>query len=312
MIIPAGMTKDEGRAALEIIDNTLVAACGCAIHKKGEGAALPYEPAFIELLLTQWAKATKKAVKDAIGGLLARSGEITQKEAQAVLKDIGVAVVDRFKPPVEKAVPGLMRQSYKEPRNKVLKKLRIKLAWDQVDDGAIEWLTDHHLYWVGSYYDKEVSGALAKVMEEGLSQGLGRADVGKQLKTFFDDYPGVASKPESYWRGFAANGMNRSRGFGLLRGYEAAEITVLVIRAVMDERTSEICRNLNGREIPIINASRQRDAMMEAEDPEDVKRIAPWPKLAAIQDVSDAAVLAQGVAMPPYHFHCRTTVVAKM
>lgn len=306
------MTKDEDRAALEVIDNSLARVCGCHIHKKGEAFPLPYEPAFVELLLTQWAKATKKAVKDAIAGLLSRSGEITQKEAQIVLKDIGVAVVDRFKPPVEKVLPGLMRKSYKEPRDKTLKKLRVKLAWDQVDDGAVEWLTEHHLYWVGGYYDKEVSGALAQVMEDGLSQGLGRVDVGKSLKTFFDDYPGLANKPDSYWRGFAANGMNRSRGFGLLRGYEAAEITVLVVKAVMDERTSEICKRMNGVEIPITKATKQRDEMMAAEDPEDVKAIAPWPKLTAIQGASDAAVLAQGVAMPPYHFHCRTTVVAKM
>lgn len=312
MIIRAQMTKDEARAALEVIDNTLVCACGCPIGKKGGTIRLPYEPAFVELLLTEWARATKKTIKEAIAGVLARSGEITQREAQKVLREIGTGVVDKFKPAVGKAMPDLMRQSYKAPRDKTLRKLRIKLAWNQVDDGAVEWLTEHHLYWVGNYYDKHVSGVLATLMNDGLSHGLGRADIGKELKEFFDDYPGVPNRPDSYWRGFAANSMNRSRGFGLLRSYEAAEIVEFIIDAVMDERTSAICRALNGKVIPIAKAVDQRDKMMAAENPEDVKAIAPWPKLDAVRGASTAALVAQGVAMPPYHFHCRTTVRAKM
>ena len=71
------------------------------------------------------------------------------------------------------------------------------------------------------------------------------------------------------------------------------------------------CRSLNGRVIPLNACVKQRDALMAAEDPEDVKRIAPWLPVQAIKGKRTSALIAQGIGMPPYHFHCRTTVVAR-
>ena len=148
-------------------------------------------------------------------------------------------------------------------------------------------------------------------MAEGIKAGLGRTQVAEDLQKFFGDYPGVQNPPLSYWRGFAANGMNRTRQFGLLQSYEDVGITELEVLAVMDERTSAICKDMNGRIIPVSNGLAQRDLMMAAEDPEDVKTISPWPKLEDIKGKSTKNVLDQGVITPPYHFNCRTTLVER-
>jgi len=96
----------------------------------------------------------------------------------------------------------------------------------------------------------------------------------------------------------------------MIKGYQELGIEYLEVLAVMDERTSEICKMMNGRIIPVANAAGQRDAMMAAKSPEDVKTISPWLKPAQLKGLDTKGIMGKGVIMPPYHFHCRTTVVA--
>jgi len=306
-------SKDIARARLEAIDNSLGRIYGIPtpFDKKGKAYALPYESTFVELLLSQWGKATSSAVRKALKILHARTGEVSDREVKAVLDQVDTQINMQFPAGVEPVVPDLMKKSYRKGRDPIFRKHRIKVVWDQPDIEAIDWLTDHHMYWIGGYYDKHVSASIADTIAEGMTQGLGRNDIGKSLKTFFDDYPGVANKPDSYWRGMAANGMNRSRNFGLIHGYEEVEVDILVVMAVMDERTSEVCREMNGREIPVVRAAKQRDSIMAAKKPEDIKELAPWPALESIKGKATSTILSSGVVMPPYHFHCRTTVVEK-
>ena len=72
------------------------------------------------------------------------------------------------------------------------------------------------------------------------------------------------------------------------------------------------CREMNGRIIPVSRGIGQRDMLMAAEDPEDVKTISPWLSLDQIEGKSTKSVMDNGMIMPPYHFHCRTTVVEKL
>ena len=96
----------------------------------------------------------------------------------------------------------------------------------------------------------------------------------------------------------------------MIQAYDEVGVTKLQIVAVMDERTSAVCRQLNGRVIPVATAAGQRDLLMAAQDPEDVKTIAPWVPAKDLEGLSTKAINEQGVIMPPYHFHCRTQVVA--
>jgi hypothetical protein len=304
--------KDIARAQLEIVDNTLAAVFDIhPIAKKGKKYALPFEPRFVELLFSEWGKATSGAVKKALKILSLRTGDVSDREVDAALNEVQKHIDKEFPAGVSPTLPDLITKSYKRGRDPIFRKHQLKAIWAKPDIEAIDWLTDHHMYWIGGYYDKRVSGAIAETIAEGMKQGLSRKDIGKTLKEFFDDYPGVGHKPDTYWRGLAANGMNRSRNFGLVGGYEEVGVTVLVTLVVVDKRTSDICLAMVGREIPVAKAARQRDRMMEAKDPEDIKDIARWPTLDEIKGKADSTVLRAGIIMPPYHFHCRTTVVEK-
>lgn len=77
----------------------------------------------------------------------------------------------------------------------------------------------------------------------------------------------------------------------------------LVVSAVMDERTSEICAQLNGTKITITDAKNHCTKLFST-DPKDLNDAMPWPS------VNNGIVTGLDKhCLPPYHFGCRTIVV---
>lgn len=235
------MTSDEKNAVLEIADNLLADVCCCLVAKKGEGQPFPFENQMVEELLTTWAAAARVAMDEAIKNLLRREGHPVTDDIYDILNIMQGNMDNLFGPVVKAKVGETLLKSYKRAKKSVFGKYNLKMDWSVVDDTAIDWLQNHHMYWIDTYYSKFVSGKIADVVTEGITEGLGRVEVGNKLKEFFKSYPGVKNKPDVYWRGLAANAMNRSRSFGSIAGYEELEIKEIEILAVMDERTSPIC-----------------------------------------------------------------------
>lgn len=309
---PDALSLDQARAALNTVDEILGCVCDCEIAKAGEGKPLPFENAMVELLLTEWGGATKSAVKEAIKKLNAGTGEMTAGDVNRILKLIDNGITARMTTSATAKLFELIKGAYSRGKRDVFKKFKKKVVFNQIDTDVISWLSDHHVYWIGNYYNKHVSEGVASVVQDAMSKGLGRKQTGAKLKEFFGKYSGVRHKPDHYWRGLAANAMSRSRNFGLVQSYVDLNVSELKVVSVMDERTSPICRKMNGTVIPVSKAIEQRDLMMAAEDPEDVKTIAPWPSVKTLEGLTDAQIIASGVCLPPYHFRCRTTVVESL
>lgn len=116
-------------------------------------------------------------------------------------------------------------------------------------------------------------------------------------------------KSVPYWNVVANAAASRAYHYGLLRSGQFAGRTTFRFDAVMDKRTSAICRSMNGRQWTI---SRGLDLMVrvaEAEHPEDVKTISPWVKASDIDGYSDEELANMGVMVPPLHGRCRSTLV---
>jgi len=77
----------------------------------------------------------------------------------------------------------------------------------------------------------------------------------------------------------------------------------LVVSAVMDERTSEICAALNGTRIKIDDA-KSHCSKLFATSPGEMNAVMPWPSV-----MNGAVVGLDKHCLPPYHFGCRTIVV---
>jgi len=302
------LTLDQ-KNALTAVKETVLMQCGCSPIAKSEGSPVPFEQAMVNLLLMNWTNGTTAAKKAILQGLVARGGKLSQPEMDTILFQAQNRINATFVLPTVKKTPGLFTGSYKAAKKNITARHNKKFNYVFRDTSAGQWLTDHHNYWIGNYYNRFISKSIAEVAAQGLAQNLGRETIGRNLSEFFNDYPGVPFKPDYYWRGLAANAMNRSRQFGMISGFEDVGAISLQILAVNDERTSEVCRELDGKIFPLGRAVNQRNMLMTAENPDEVKQISPWLSAEEIKGKSTKEINDLGVVMPPFHFYCRTTTI---
>ena len=188
----------------------------------------------------------------------------------------------------------------------------ITVNWEAlIDDKAVEWLKDDNLYWVENHYSEQVAGDIAKIANEiGLKQGLGRKEVAKALRAAFSDR---FDQSLSYWQGLSATVLTRSSVMGTTQALIEAEAKTYEFLSVNDERTSEICRHLDGKVFKVDVARDIRDRLLNSKSPEDAKEITPWPTGEYLQEALSTSsandLAAMGIAVPPLHFHCRSEIV---
>lgn len=105
--------------------------------------------------------------------------------------------------------------------------------------------------------------------------------------------------------------LNQVRNLGFLVEALANGIETYRIQAVLDQRTTAICRHLNGR---IFSTGAGLDLLTRllAGDPDDAKNIAPWPDASLTRRVPSLgreALDNRGLSAPPYQAYCRSIAV---
>lgn len=186
-------------------------------------------------------------------------------------------------------------------------------AFNRTDEEALAWLKKDCLYWVGNRYGPEVSATIRDAVGPAFTQGLGRDAVGRLLRQAFNQ---LRQRNESYWTGLANHVVTRSRAFGFTEGMDRAGFTEAEISAVLDDTTTEICREMDGRTVLVRDMLDLRSGLMGAQSPEAVKDLAPWQTTTAQVESTVATCDLLGhvppsMALPPYHFHCRTALVVR-
>lgn len=83
------------------------------------------------------------------------------------------------------------------------------------------------------------------------------------------------------------------------------------LTAVLDGRTSDFCRIVDGQIFYVEDAREKVIEVLNVQDPEDLKTVQPWPKqtkaaLQEFREMSPEELTDRGLHIPPYHPHCRT------
>lgn len=181
------------------------------------------------------------------------------------------------------------------------------------------------------------------IVADGLESGLGRDDIAADLQAAAEGI--LAGRGQLYWEVLAGSFVSQGRSFAQLSAYAEAGIDRYLIEAVLDERTTEICRFLHGKSFSV-GAGLRTFERMEA-DPESVPAVAPWVREAVDPDtgrkvlfvdsggqrtavaevtrsgfgsrddrgefersLAEQQLLDLGISFPPYHGLCRSTTVA--
>lgn len=115
-------------------------------------------------------------------------------------------------------------------------------------------------------------------------------------------------KSVPYWRVVANAAASRSYHYGVLKAAQFQGFTGYRFVAILDERTSEICRELNGTEYFVADAVNKFEMVAGSDDPDEVKRVFPWVNVNDVRGQNSDALRDMGVMVPPLHGNCRSTL----
>lgn len=288
--------------------------------------------AAVEVLDVDWHRTTAEQRRNLIARALEASGRKTAAvptKVQAVFGDAATEVVRATR-------DGARRDQ----------KLAIGADFNAVDQRVIRHLRSSQANYIRDEYGRRheaFSERARLIVADGLEAGLGRDDVARDLESAARDI--IAGRGSFYWETVAGAFVSSGRSFGQLSAYAEAGIDRYIIEAVLDERTTEICRFLDGKTFTVATGLRAFERV-EAE-PDLVQALTPWVreaidpetgrKVLFVEGRDGRTPLAQvtrsaagtrddrgdfsralserdlenlGISFPPYHGLCRSTTVA--
>jgi SPP1 gp7 family putative phage head morphogenesis protein len=200
----------------------------------------------------------------------------------------------------------LNAQIYKFGIGEVGKSLKMKLGFEVADEEAAAVLGKQNLFWVQDYYSEQLSGEIDNILKPYFTSDK---TIGEVIDDFQKSFGKITDKGVDYFEGLAEHTTNRVRELGKITGYEKGGIVKYEIRAVMDDRTSDVCQQMNGQIFEVASGAAFRDTILSLSNPADIKDVAPWRTGDEISGLSGAD-LPPGMELPPYHWRCRTVTVA--
>ena len=282
---------------------------------KTEGGGLPLDNV-IETLKTAlsktWQKQTRDFMLDTLREVeaLGASASLDKPELARILdragKTLGVDVAEAARRPVLAASMAAYRTG--------LQAVSADFGFKLPDLEALDALHGQSLFWVQNAFNHTVQDEMAAALDEYFAQGKTRVELAGRLEAFLTV---TNPKMKGYFDLLAEHNTARIGEIGHVSGYERAGIEYAEIVAVLDDRTSPICRHLHGRLIPMTALSAQKNSLLSAAKNLDMKAaMKAQPMLsgasaaAVMLEPKTSKIVGQGIGLPPYHFRCRTTTVA--
>lgn len=270
------------------------------------------------LLTQQFLRDTQEPIREAIEGIAVvatmakrqhtRGLNFTLNKLSQRLTTLGANLPEKTKTKLGRTLTA----AYKLGVDEVSREMEVTMSFSLADQDGIAGLHESGLFWVGDFYGRHFDEELLKrkikqfVFEEGLSYEA----AGKELKRIFGEH---LERSELYWQGLASTVSTRARSFGALEAMSELGVVSYEYINPQDERTSDICRALDGKIFSVKGAVALKQKLLNAKTPEEVKEITPWPKVTELYRKSGVIktseqLLAQGIAWPPLHFHCRSVI----
>ncbi len=194
------------------------------------------------------------------------------------------------------------------------------------DKKAAEWLIGSQKFWLLDHFDTTTVNAIRSSAYIDI-QGLPGKEAADKLRKLAEKAYGVGAFDhlgKGYFEGVAVNAATTARvnsGIITMKGYG---VQSYILVNPNDERTSEICKAMDGKELFVSDAHDQLTSMMASTSPDDIKKLHGWEPhtfkdtLAAkgvtltpgkSLSLADRHTVGKaGFALPPYHWLCRTMV----
>ena len=285
----------------------------------------------VEVLDVDWAATTAAQRRSLVARALEASGRRTAAVPGAVQAVFGDAATE-----VVQATRDAARRG---------QGLSIGASFNALDRRIVRHLTTSQANYVRDEYGRRHEAFCERarqIVSDGLEAGIGREDLARDLESAARDI--ISGRDSFYWETVAGAFVSNGRSFAQLSAYAEAGIDRYLIEAVLDERTTEICRFLDGKTFTVATGLGTFERV-EAE-PDLVQELTPWVR-EAVDPASGRKVLfvergdqrvplaevarsalgtrddrgefsralserdmeSLGISFPPYHGLCRSTTV---
>jgi SPP1 gp7 family putative phage head morphogenesis protein len=218
-------------------------------------------------------------------------------------------------------------------KSPVVLKAKVESAFDLSDKRIVDGIQKQNNIAATNAYGNNYSQSVVDAISEVVGQvGLSNAEAGILLQRELSKSLGLTVKEvgqlapqgqggsaKSYFQGLARTTTNRSQNFSRVNLMSQAEITDYEIVAIIDKRTSDICLQMDGRRFSVKDGMAHIDSVLGAKTPSGLRQVAGWrdslkelgiknPLSGKTSSKISAILSGNGMALPPYHFRCRTQV----
>lgn len=196
-----------------------------------------------------------------------------------------------------------------EDKEPFLGEFPIKPSFNLVDEKAIEFLKKSDRYYFGRYLTNPQTQKELKtwIVDHYLRSGRNLRDPG-ELNRFRLLFGNRVAKEDYKILRIVETTVNRARNWGNIFLVEEAGGVSIEITGPIDNLTCQWCQAMTGKKFKVSPVAQHVKDILER-DPESLPQLSPFlpGKLhpAVVNEMSEAQLLAQGIALPPYHPHCR-------
>ena len=270
-----------------------------------------------ELLLSTLLKAKfdkNKSVSELVDEFIKQNAKLAKKELEAQLANLLIFINENYN--IDKKVlkelvnskissmglsinPNNLEEIYAVLAGK---NIAVNIVFDEIDVRAINAMRNN-FYWVGKEFNKGFTDRLKDIIESAFRGEVARSELAGRLK---EEFASELKQSVRYFEGVSDHIISQNQNISTVNQARKYGVKYYKVVAVMDSRTSAICRSMNGRLIPAEHIERQCDNIMNAKDMASKKAAAVWAK-APYNGRSDK--MDSNFGMPPYHFKCRTEIV---
>jgi hypothetical protein len=272
------------------------------------------------ILLNTSKKQIKAATKDAMLELsaLPKADKIDDDFIEGVIKNTNNLLGPMLQDKLSADVRELNKTLYIYTQNDVAKQIGASIGtYGNKQKVTVETLSKQNLFWIGKHYGPEIDNKLKPKLIDAMNEGWTNKQLADELLGMFNNL----NRNPKYWEGFAENAMTRTKSIASVEAFEKHQIETAQIVAIMDERTTEICQELNGRIISVEKMievkNKLLDVQTDGKSSDEVRaefeNIVPfWKDAEDIKGQSTAQIQKEhtGIGLPPYHWRCRTEVIA--
>lgn len=270
-----------------------------------------------ELLLSTLLKAKfdkNKSVSELVDEFIKQNAKLAKKELEAQLANLLIFINENYN--IDKKVlkelvnskissmglsinPNNLEEIYAVLAGK---NIAVNIVFDEIDVRAINAMRNN-FYWVGKEFNKGFTDRLKDIIESAFRGEVARSELAGRLK---EEFASELKQSVRYFEGVSDHIISQNQNISTVNQARKYGVKYYKVVAVMDSRTSAICRSMNGRLIPAEHIERQCDNIMNAKDMASKKAAATWAK-EPYNGRSDK--MDSNFGMPPYHFKCRTEIV---